>query len=145
MHRVVHVLVWNQQGKFFLQKRSVTKDIQPGKWDTSVGGHLDPGESLDQAAQRELSEEMGIQGAQLRYLYTYTMRSACETERVATYGLQWDGTITVHAQEIEDGDFFSPAEVERMIADGVCTPNFEEEYRRFQTWRAAHALPGLGA
>ena len=52
IHRVAHVLVFNSQGALILQKRSPHKDIQPGKWDTSVGGHLLPGESYEAGAYR---------------------------------------------------------------------------------------------
>ncbi len=39
IHRSVHVHLVNDQGELLLQKRSMTKAIQPGRWDTSVGGH----------------------------------------------------------------------------------------------------------
>jgi len=45
IHRAVHVLVFNSSGALLLQKRAPGKYIQPGKWDTSVGGHLALGES----------------------------------------------------------------------------------------------------
>lgn len=57
-HRTVHVLVFNSAGELYLQKRSMNKNIQPGKWDTSVGGHLDLGENFQQAVHREMKEEL---------------------------------------------------------------------------------------
>ena len=54
IHRVVHVLVFNNSGELLLQKRSLKKDIAPGKWDTSVGGHVNPGEDVFAAARREM-------------------------------------------------------------------------------------------
>ena len=45
LHHTSHVIVIHpDRGHLLLQKRSLSKDIQPGKWDTAVGGHLDPGE-----------------------------------------------------------------------------------------------------
>ena len=46
LHPVVHLHVFNAQGDIYLQKRPEWKDIQPGKWDTAVGGHIDLGESF---------------------------------------------------------------------------------------------------
>ena len=66
IHRAVHVLVFNGQGELLLQLRSLSKDIQPGKWDTSVGGHLDPGEDYRAAAVREMGEELGTQLSQAK-------------------------------------------------------------------------------
>ena len=71
LHRVVHVLVFDTHGRLLLQKRSADKDVAPGKWDTSVGGHVNPGEDIERAASREMQEELGIQGVQLNSLYSY--------------------------------------------------------------------------
>ena len=45
LHPVVHLHVFNRRGDLYLQKRPAWKDIQPGRWDTAVGGHMDPGEA----------------------------------------------------------------------------------------------------
>src|ERR1041384_5371864 len=63
-HRAIHVLVFNSRGQIFLQKRSMTKDRQPGLWDSSASGHLDRGEDYDSSAVRELREEIGLALAQ---------------------------------------------------------------------------------
>src|SRR5580765_8401907 len=60
MHRAVHVLVFNARGEVFLQKRSMSKDRQPGLWDSSASGHVDTGEEYDACAVRELGEELGL-------------------------------------------------------------------------------------
>src|SRR5690242_14497711 len=60
MHRAIHVLVFNQAGQLFLQKRSMLKDRQPGVWDSSSSGHVDSGEEYDACAIRELREEIGL-------------------------------------------------------------------------------------
>lgn len=60
LHRAVHALVYDDSNRLYLQKRSLSKDTNPGLWDTSMGGHLETGESYDQAAIRETFEELGI-------------------------------------------------------------------------------------
>src|SRR3990172_7021722 len=67
VHRVVHVLVFNSKGDLLLQKRSMNKDVAPGTWDTSVGGHVNPGEDIPEAARREMKEELGIADCRLDY------------------------------------------------------------------------------
>jgi isopentenyldiphosphate isomerase len=132
-HRVVHVLVFNSTGDLFLQKRSRDKDIQPGKWDTSIGGHLDLGETFDQAVRREMKEELGI-SAPVRHIYDYWMYSDVETEYVRTYLCTYDGVVNLNTNEIENGRFWSREEIEEKIGTGIFTPNFEQEYRKYLKW-----------
>jgi len=59
-HRSVHIWVFNSRGELFLQKRAMTKDENPGYWDSSAAGHLNAGEGYRTSAYRELMEELGI-------------------------------------------------------------------------------------
>ena len=70
LHSVVHVFVFNDSGQLLLQKRSKNKEIQPGKWDTSVGGHISSDETLLQALERETEEELGIRNVSFEKLYS---------------------------------------------------------------------------
>ncbi len=134
VHRVAHVLVFDSRGRLLLQKRSRHKDIQPGRWDTSVGGHLDPGESYLEAAYREAREELGLEGVALTYLYASQIRNEIESENVATYLARYDGEISFAAEEIEAVRFWSAAEIEAALGSGVFTPNFEEEWALWSRW-----------
>lgn len=60
LHRSAHVFVFNSRGELFLQRRALSKDENPGVWDSSAAGHLDAGESYAEAARRELLEELGL-------------------------------------------------------------------------------------
>jgi isopentenyldiphosphate isomerase len=131
VHRVAHVLMFNSRGELYLQKRAANKDIQPGKWDTSVGGHLDPGETYKQAAVREMREELGITGAALEHLYDYPLRNTIESENVRTYRAEYNGKITCDPHEIEAGRFWTLDEIRKTLGTGVFTPNFEEEFERY--------------
>lgn len=71
MHRAVHILVFNAAGELFIQKRSMSKDENPGQWDTSAAGHVDSGEIYRQCAIRELREELGIRDIELSRLFSY--------------------------------------------------------------------------
>ena len=142
VHRVAHVLVFNDRGELLLQKRSRTKDIQPGRWDTSVGGHLDPGEDSLRAAYREMAEELGVRGVALTYLYPSRIRNAVESENVATYLARYDGEIRFDPQEIEEVRFWTCGEIEAALGSGVFTPNFEEEWVLFKDWNRRYPACG---
>jgi isopentenyl-diphosphate delta-isomerase type 1 len=146
IHRVAHVLVFNSRGELLLQKRSKHKDIQPGRWDTSVGGHLDPGESYLQAAIREMAEELGICGVPLTFLYHSRMRNEVESENVATYLARYDGEVMFPPAEIDEVRYWQAAEIAAAIGSGLLTPNFEEEWRLFSVWKQRYpAASGQGS
>ena len=138
IHRVSHVVVVSSDGRVLLQKRSASKDIQPGRWDTSVGGHLQPGETFEECAARELEEELGLRELESRPLCDYLWRSSRETELVRTFLVRSDGPFERQADEIDEVRFFTREDIERALGTGLCTPNFEEEFRRF----AAVVWPG---
>ncbi|HUX13733.1 MAG TPA: NUDIX domain-containing protein [Spirochaetia bacterium] len=128
IHRVAHVLVFNSAGDLYLQKRSSRKDVQPGKWDTSVGGHVDLGETYHAAALRETAEELGVTGAELTFMHKYLHRNAYESEYVSTFKLVWDGPIVFDSNEIEEGRFWRLSEIEASRTGGCFTPNFLNEF-----------------
>ncbi|AMV72034.1 NUDIX domain-containing protein [Desulfuromonas carbonis] len=134
VHRVAHVLVFRPGGELLLQKRSRHKDIQPGKWDTSVGGHLDPGEDYLAAAVREMREELGLRDLPLTFLYRSRIRNEIESENVATYLALHAGAIRFAAEEIEEVRFWRGAEIDAALGSGLFTPNFEMEWRLFLDW-----------
>jgi isopentenyldiphosphate isomerase len=134
IHRVAHVLVFAPDGRLYLQKRTETKDVQPGKWDTSVGGHVDKGEGYEQAARREMAEELGITGAPLTRLYRYLHRNEYESEMVTTFAVVWNGGITPDPKEISEGRFWPRKEISEAD-QSVFTPNFLSELDRYDEWR----------
>jgi isopentenyldiphosphate isomerase len=133
IHQTVHCLVFNSQGELYLQKRALHKDVQPGKWDTSVGGHVNLGESMAEAIRRETEEELGIRPEKFQFLYRTLMRNEIESELISTYLVIHDGPITPNPDEISEGRFWSIQEIEkRGLGCGLFTPNFEEEWVKYQ-------------
>lgn len=126
MHRVVHVLVFNGRGDLLLQKRSMKKDVAPGRWDTSVGGHVDPGETLEEAARREVAEELGIEAAS-EFLYSYVHTNPYETEVVHTFRCLHEGGFSFNREEIDGVRFWSIAEIMEHMDGETLSDNFKHE------------------
>lgn len=131
IHRVVHVLVLAPTGELLLQKRSLAKDVAPGRWDTSVGGHVGVGEELTFSARREMEEELGIIGCDLEYLYSYMHTNQLETELVTTYRCTYSGDIVFNRDEIDEVRYWSLDEIKEAMGRGILSDNFEHEFRLY--------------
>ena len=131
LHPVVHLHVFNSRGDVYLQKRPEWKDIQPGKWDTSVGGHMDYGETPEEALTREVGEELGITCFTPVRIGSYVFDSKRERELVYVNRTTYDGPVRPSATELDGGRFWSMDEIREAIGKGILTPNFESEFQRF--------------
>lgn len=131
IHRSVHVLVLGPDGRLLLQKRSLRKDTQPGKWDTSVGGHVGFGQSYEEAARREALEELGLELRDPVYLYPSRIRNEIESENIRTFLQVSSGPFRPEPGEIDELRFWTRGEIESALGKGVFTPNFEEEFALF--------------
>jgi isopentenyldiphosphate isomerase/intracellular septation protein A len=129
LHPVVHLHVLNNQKHIYLQKRPMNKLVQPGKWDTSVGGHISAGETLEAALKREAWEEIGLQNFSARLVRTYRWESEIEAELVYAFVSHDFKSIHLHSDEVEEGRFWTPKQIESSIGQGIFTPNFEYEYQ----------------
>lgn len=130
LHPVVHLHLFNSKGDLYLQKRPEWKDIQPGKWDTATGGHVDLGEEVQDALYREVKEELGVTDFTPVFLGKYVFEGVRERELVYVYQTVYDGTVAPDVEELAGGRFFTRAEIVESMGKGIFTPNFEEEYAR---------------
>ena len=130
LHPVVHLHVFNSAGDIYLQKRPEWKDIQPGKWDTAVGGHMDFGETPEDALQREVREELGITDFTSVFVDKYVFDSQRERELVYVNRTTYDGPIRPSAEELDGGRFWTMAELREAMGKNILTPNFESEFKR---------------
>ena len=132
IHRTAHVVVYHPDGRILLQKRTKTKDVQPGKWDTAVGGHLDPGENFEQGARREMNEELGIPiDIPLEHVFDSKIRNEIESENIRIFSTVYAGDFKLHPDEIEEIKFWEVDELREMIkkTPKIFTPNLIEELK----------------
>lgn len=128
LHPVVHMHILNNNSQLLLQKRPRSKFIQPGKWDTAVGGHISFGESPAEALKKEAFEEMGLKSFAARFLRLYKWESDVEAELVYMFATFDFHQYHIHTDEIEEARFWSINEIESGMGKDLFTPNFEHEF-----------------
>lgn len=129
LHPVVHIHIIDRYSRIYLQKRAMHKDIQPGKWDTAVGGHVSYGESLMEAVYREASEELGFTEFNPIHLVTYEFESEVEKELVSVFAAVGSFDLHPDLDEVEEGRWWNVEDVDSNIGKGIFTPNFESEFQ----------------
>ncbi len=128
LHPVVHLHVINQNKAILVQKRPMTKQIQPGKWDTAVGGHITAGETLEEALKKEAFEEIGLVNFTAKLQKVYKWESEVETELVYLFTTFDFKNYRLHSDEVEEVRFWTKKQVENQLGKSVFTPNFEHEF-----------------
>jgi isopentenyldiphosphate isomerase len=117
-HRIVHVLIFNDRGEMALQLRSRNKSFCPKHWTTSVGGHVKSGERYEEAALREVEEEVGIRKRiELAYKDVYHDHRGFE-KFLVTFKVMFNGPFKINPEEVEKMEFFSLDEIQDMINNG---------------------------
>jgi len=125
IRRVARVFLWNDEGKLFVQRRSPQARIFPDTWDQSAGGHVDEGELYEEAAHRELGEELGIKNVEL-YLVTKFYAEECD-QGVMLYAWsslyegrvskEREAEIVVDQDEVSSGEWFTPSQIDTMMKE----------------------------
>ena len=125
LHHTAHVVVFHPEtGAILLQKRAATKDIQPGKWDTAVGGHLALGEDYEAGARRELAEELGVTShVELEYLFDGRIRNSVESEDTRIFAIRMAEGFEFQKSEIDAIRFWTAAELFDPANRANFTPN----------------------
>lgn len=130
LHRGVGILCRNSRGEIYVHRRTQTKDIFPGMYDMLVGGVVGAGEADEDAARREIREELGIDGPRPRYLFHHLYVGPRNRAWVALYDVVWDGPIRHQESEVEWGTYLPLPDILARLAEWEFVPDGLEIFRR---------------
>jgi isopentenyldiphosphate isomerase len=138
IHRGVHVFVVNGAGDLLLQLRAANRSYYPGHWDASVGGQVAAGESYEDAAARELEEELGCPPGPIHLVANYDSFSTRQREKRALFTHECEGPFSVSAEEIDEVRFVAPSRVSQLMKLEPFTEGFRKS---FSLWLASCDAP----
>lgn len=130
-HRCCYILVFNRAGELLIHRRTPTKDVYPGHWDVCVGGVVGAGETFDEAAARELQEEIGVD-ASLEALFPFRFADASTTVHGLVYRAVHDGPFRFQPEEVVEGRFLVPDAVTAHAHDVPYCPDGLAVLARFR-------------
>lgn len=134
LHRAAYILVISNKGELFLQKRASGKDLFPGYWDLAAGGVVLADETYDQAARRELYEELGIDKTNLAFRFMHYYADRFTKVWGAVFTCRHEGPFVFQDHEIESGRFLNIPAILALHAHGPVTPDSLEILKRFESF-----------
>lgn len=125
--RFINILIFNNENKILVPKRSSNRKIFPNCYDFSVGGHVNSGENYEQAAYRELEEELGIKNVELNKIEYFNPYISESNTFQTVYTLNYDKAIINYDKDgIEDIFYFTKEEIKELM---INKPNlFKTDY-----------------
>lgn len=139
IHRIARIMVEDDRGRVLLQKRSQAMQAWPGYWDNSAAGHVDDGESYEQAAKRELKEEIGLDGCELEEIFYYRTTSTYKKLKLNRFNklflviVPGNTKFEVQESEVEEVKWFTGDQLKILVEQGKATDGlseaFEHRYR----------------
>ena len=130
IHRASYILVFNKAGQLYVQKRTMNKDVYPGYYDVAAGGVVLAGETYEDAAERELEEELGLYEIPLTHCLDHYYDDAANRVWGRIFRCQHEGPFTLQEEEIESGGFMDITQVLDSADQGLFTPDGIEILQR---------------
>lgn len=138
LHRAFSIFIFNSRRELLLQRRSEEKPLWPGFWSNSVCSHPRKGETVAEAADRRIVEEIGI-SAPLSYLFKFQYQArfrdlGSENELCSVFYGFSDDAVRVDPAEISEYRYVSIDDLNRdlEVNQGIYTPWFKIEWQRIR-------------
>lgn len=139
LHRVAVTVCRDERGRILVHRRSEGLSRFPGFYELVVGGAVDAGESYEEAAARELAEELGVRVLPPRLLFTFLNRSGLSPHWLGVHEAVVPGTVAADPDEVAWHGWLSEPELRSALLEWRFTPDSHEAFGRYLAFRAARS------
>ncbi|MFB9608700.1 NUDIX domain-containing protein [Streptomyces roseofulvus] len=138
LHRIASTVCRDERGRILVHRRSEQLSRFPGLYEVMVGGAVGVGESYEQAAGRELAEELGIRGLP-RLLFAFINRSGLSPHWLGVHEAVIPGTVTRDPDEVAWHGWLTESELHSALLEWRFTPDSHEAFSRYLVFRTTHS------
>ncbi len=135
IYPVVRLHVFNKEGKILLQRRSLKSDIEPGKWDAAVAGHVQFGEKIEDAVKRETKEEINLDIQDFQLIEKRLFHAEKSTALMFVFITVTDVIPVANKDEVEEIAFFNINEIQPIVNLGKTTKGLAQELKMLKQIR----------
>jgi isopentenyldiphosphate isomerase len=141
LHRVIHIIIEDPAGNVLLQKRGPNVATNPNTWDFSVGGYVDAHESYDAAAERELTEELGLRGFPLQKLGVERESENVNSSQINRFAALYklvipaNTSLAINSDEVLEIKWYDEPALRKLVTSG---PKYISPY--FAAWLSRQYL-----
>lgn len=134
LHRIASTVCRDERGRFLVHRRSEHLSRFPGLHEVMVGGAASVGESYEQAAARELTEELGVR-ALPRLLFTFINRSGMSPHWLGVHEAVIPDRVAPDPDEVAWHGWLTEAELHSALREWRFTPDSHEVFSRYLAFR----------
>ena len=131
--RCTFILLFNSAGELCVHRRTLSKALSPGSWDEAAGGMVAAGDAYAESAARELAEELGIEGAELRFHERFYFDQPDNRLWCAVYSAVSDAPLRLQPEEVIEARFIG---LEQAEQESLSKPYCPDSLAALQRYKA---------
>lgn len=133
--RCTFIFLFNSAGELCVHRRTLSKAMYPGFWDTAAGGMVAAHETYAESAARELEEELGVSGVELTAHDHFFFEDGDSRLWCTSFSAVWDGPLRIQPEEVMEARFLPLATVLQEAEQKPYCPDAQEGLRRYLALR----------
>ncbi|MER6039148.1 NUDIX domain-containing protein [Streptomyces sp. NPDC001835] len=130
LHRIAVAVCHDRQGRILVHRRADQVSRFPGCYEVGIGGALGVGESYEQAATRELEEELGVSVA-VRYRFKFLNRSGLSPHWLGVCDAVVPRAVMPNSGEVAWHGWLNESDLPRILQEWTFTPDSPEILHRY--------------